>query len=64
MPKEVLDIEEFKKIIPYASECRVVRSGETVKVKLRTKRLLYVYKAKSEDADTLLKEINTEIIEL
>ncbi len=63
MPKEVLDIEEFRKAIPYASECRVVRSGETVKLKLRLKRLLYVYKTTNEDADKLLKEIKTEIIE-
>lgn len=63
MPKEVLDIAEFRKAIPYASECRVVRSGETVKLKLRLKRLLYVYKTTNEDADKLLKEIKTEIIE-
>ena len=64
MPKEVLDIEEFRKIIPLATECRVVRSGETVKVKLRLKRLLYVYKTNSEEADKLLKEIKTDIIEI
>ncbi|MCH8022187.1 MAG: hypothetical protein IH932_00360 [Thaumarchaeota archaeon] len=64
MPKEVLDIEEFRKVIPYATECRVVRSGETVKVKLRLKRLLYVYKTNSEEADKLLKEIKTDIIEI
>ncbi|MEE9134773.1 MAG: hypothetical protein V3U25_02850 [Nitrososphaerales archaeon] len=64
MPKEVLDIEEFRKAIPFASECRVVRSGETVKVKLRLKRLLYVYKTNTKDADELLKEIKTDIIEI
>ncbi len=64
MPKEVLDIEEFRKAIPYASECRVVRSGETVKVKLRLKRLLYVYKTTTKDVDELLKEIKTDIIEI
>ena len=64
MPKEVLDIEEFKKAIPFASECRVVRSGETVKVKLRLKRLLYVYKTNTKDVDELLKEIKTDIIEI
>jgi hypothetical protein len=64
MPKEVLDIEEFRKAIPYASECRVVRSGETVKVKLRLKRLLYVYKTTTKDVDALLKEIKTDIIEI
>ncbi len=64
MPKEVLDIEEFRKAIPFASECRVVRSGETVKVNLRLKRLLYVYKTNTKDADELLKEIKTDIIEI
>ncbi len=64
MPKEVLDIEEFRKAIPFASECRVVRSGETVKVKLRLKRLLYVYKTNTKDVDELLKEIKTDIIEI
>ncbi len=64
MPKEVLDIEEFRKAIPYASECRVVRSGDTVKVKLRLKRLLYVYKTTTKDVDALLKEIKTDIIEI
>ncbi|MCZ6614068.1 MAG: hypothetical protein O7B32_02930 [Thaumarchaeota archaeon] len=64
MPKEVLDIEEFRKVIPFATECRVVRSGETVKVKLRLKRLLYVYKTNTKDVDELLKEIKTDIIEI
>lgn len=64
MPKEVLSIEEFRKVMPYASECRVVRSGETVKVKLRLKRLLYVYKTNTKDVDELLKEIKTDIIEI
>lgn len=64
MPKEVLNIEEFRKVMPYASECRVVRSGETVKVKLRLKRLLYVYKTNAKDVDELLKEIKTDIIEI
>ncbi len=64
MPKEVLNIEEFRKVMPYASECRVVRSGETVKVKLRLKRLLYVYKTNTKDVDELLKEIKTDIIEI
>ncbi len=64
MPKEVLDVEEFRKVIPLATECRVVRSGETVKVKLRLKRLLYVYKTNTKDVDELLKEIKTDIIEI
>ncbi len=64
MPKEVLDVEEFRKVIPHATECRVVRSGETVKVKLRLKRLLYVYKTNTKDVDELLKEIKTDIIEI
>ena len=64
MPKEVLDIEEFRKVLPQAIECRVVRSGDTVKIKLRLKRLLYVYKTNSDDADKLLKEIKTDIIEI
>lgn len=48
-----------------ASEIRVVRSEDAVKLKLRTPELLYTYKTSSSEADDLLKSAkDLEVVEL
>jgi hypothetical protein len=41
MPKEITNEETFLKMSESAIECRVRRSGESVKLKLRTPKTLY-----------------------
>jgi hypothetical protein len=47
--------EEFEKLLELATEVRVSRSGESAKVKLRTKEALYTFKTTAEEADSLVK---------
>jgi hypothetical protein len=57
MPRQVFSGEELLAIADRAQECRVVRRGERVKVKLRTRRLLYTYVTNEEEAEELLSRI-------
>jgi len=67
MPVEVKDVNEFLKIAERASECRVKRLKDVVKLKLRTKRYLYTLKVKAGDEEEILnkiKSLNLKIVEL
>lgn len=64
MPEELFDIEAFVKLSAHASECRVKRLGEVVKLKLRTKRRLYTIKLPSEKAEEVLKKLNCKVREV
>lgn len=65
MPKEIFEEEEFLKIAKnFATECRIKKSGDVVKLKLRTPKHLYTFKTDSVKAETLLREIEIEKIEL
>jgi hypothetical protein len=61
MPRIVKDAEEFVKLASNASACRVKRSANDVKLKLRTKHLLYTYITDATTADALLKKINIPV---
>ncbi|MBY8981927.1 MAG: hypothetical protein KGD57_03200 [Candidatus Lokiarchaeota archaeon] len=64
MPKEIFDEEEFVNLSDRAVHCRVKRVKDTVKLKLRTKKILYTYKTDPISADRLLRNISCDIIEL
>lgn len=64
MPVEIFDQEEFLKLAKNAENCRVKRSGDSVKLKLRTGKYLYVFKTPPQNADDLIKKISCEIIEI
>ncbi|RLF16473.1 MAG: hypothetical protein DRJ66_03065 [Thermoprotei archaeon] len=65
MPKEIFDKEEFIKLSEKAIECRVKRTKDYVKLKLRLKRYLYTLKVKPEEADEILRQIKcSRIVEL
>lgn len=64
MPIEIFDEAKFLELAKKAESCRVKRIGDEVKLKLRTKNYLYIYKTTPAKADVLTKEINIEIIEL
>ena len=63
MPAEITDAEEFVRVSERASECRVKRLKDVVKLKLRTQRQLYTLRVDPEKAADLLKQIKCEIIE-
>jgi len=63
MPSEISDADEFIRISERASECRVKRLKDVVKLKLRTSRQLYTIRVDAEKAADLLKQIKCEVIE-
>ena len=64
MPKQIDEENDFKRLIENSTECRVVRRSDYVKLKLRTKKTLYVFKTSNEKADELLKDVKINVIEL
>ncbi len=64
MPKEIFDQERFLELADRSIHCRVKRVKDIVKLKLRTKKYLYTYKADPNTAENLLTQINCNIIEL
>jgi len=63
MPSEISDSEEFLRISERASECRVKRLKDIVKLKLRTPKQLYTIQVDPVKAADLLKQIRCEVIE-
>ena len=63
MPKELKSKDDFEKLLETATEVRVSRSGDSAKVKLRTKTGLYTLKTTSEEADAIVKEIKVPVVE-
>lgn len=58
MPSEVFEPEEFLALADKASECRVKRLGDVMKLKLRTSKRLYTIvldKAKGEEVLSKIK---------
>ncbi len=64
MPREIFNEEKFIEISEYAIHCRVKRLKDKVKLKLRTKKILYTYKTDPATAERLLRNISCDIIEL
>ncbi|MHC1590769.1 MAG: 50S ribosomal protein L38e [Candidatus Helarchaeales archaeon] len=66
MPKEITDVEKFIELSKEASECRVkrVKNKDVVKLKLRTKRYLYVLKTTPEKAKDITGQISCEIYDV
>jgi len=63
LPAEMTDAEEFVRVSERATECRVKRLKDVVKLKLRTQRQLYTLRVDPEKAADLLKQVKCEIIE-
>lgn len=64
MPAEVKDVEEFVQLSERASECRVKRLGNLVKLKLRTPKRLYTIKVEEDIAEEILKRVKCPVREL
>ncbi len=63
MPTEIADIEQFVRMSERATECRVKRLKDVVKLKLRTTTQLYTIRLEPEKATEILKQIKCEVIE-
>jgi len=63
MPSEIADTEEFVRISERATECRVKRLKDVVKLKLRTSRRLYTIRLDPAKAAEVLKQVKCEVIE-
>lgn len=61
MPKEIFDVDEFLKLAEKARYCILKRRGETVKLKLRTKRYLYTLKVGSGEAEDILRRVKCPV---
>ena len=64
MPKEIKSKSEFGELVKAATEVRVLRSGESAKVKLRTKNALYTLKTTPAEADALVKGLKIPVEEV
>ncbi|MFW9899302.1 MAG: hypothetical protein ACFE8A_08295 [Candidatus Hodarchaeota archaeon] len=64
MPREIFDEEKFLELAENAFHCRVKRIKDVVKLKLRTKKILYTFKTDPSSAERLIKQISCDIIEL
>jgi large subunit ribosomal protein L38e len=63
MPSEIADTEEFVRISERATECRVKRLKDVVKLKLRTSGRLYTIRLDPDKAAEVLKQVKCEVIE-
>ncbi|MEM4311283.1 MAG: hypothetical protein QXX95_02730 [Nitrososphaerales archaeon] len=63
MPKQIFTKDTFLSLLEKAQECRVVRRGDKVKLKLRTQRYLYTYITNAKEADELLEKVKVKKVE-
>ena len=64
MPAEITNTDQFVSLSEGALECRVKRSKDLVKLKLRTPRQLYTYKVKVDRAEDVIRRLKCEIVEV
>ncbi len=64
MPAELSNIDAFVAMSAKAKFCTVKRLKDTVKLKLRTPRVLYTLKIEPLRADEILKKLKCEIKEV
>ena len=64
MPHEIKESKEFLDLSQNAVECRVLRKGDIVKLKLRTHKVLYTYKTSPKEAEELLGKITCSVVEI
>ena len=64
MPTEIFDTDEFVGLSEKAEYCAVKRLEETVKLKIRTPRVLYTLKIEPTKAEEIFKRLKCEIREL
>jgi len=63
LPHEILDQSKFLELAAGATECKIKRLKQSVKLKLRTKKTLYTIKLLPNEAEALLAKINCAKVE-
>ncbi|MGY5875071.1 MAG: 50S ribosomal protein L38e [Candidatus Thorarchaeota archaeon] len=63
MPKQIHDVDKFLEMSEDAMECRVKRSADTVKLKLRTQKYLYTLIVEPQQAETIIQQIKCQVVE-
>ncbi|MHA1220199.1 MAG: 50S ribosomal protein L38e [Candidatus Heimdallarchaeota archaeon] len=63
MPEEIKDLKKLDAIIDQATECRVKRIGDIVKLKFRTKKKLYTIKVTVNEAEAIRARISVPIVD-
>ncbi len=63
MPKQITDVDKFLEMTEDAIECRVKRSSDQVKLKLRTTRYLYTLVVPPQKAEEILQQVKCEVVE-
>ena len=63
MPEEIKDLSKLDDIIARATECRVKRIGDEVKLKFRTKHKLYTIKVPVNEAETIRARLTIPIVD-
>ncbi|MHA1935008.1 MAG: eL38 family ribosomal protein [Candidatus Thorarchaeota archaeon] len=63
MPKQIYDVEKFLEMTEDAVECRVKRSSDQVKLKLRTTRYLYTLVVEPQKAEEILQQVKCQVVE-
>lgn len=64
MPVEITSRERFLELSETASECRVKRSKELVKLKLRTPAKLYTMKLDVSEAEETISKLKCQVVEV
>ncbi|MDH5494934.1 MAG: hypothetical protein OEY24_04465 [Candidatus Bathyarchaeota archaeon] len=64
MPTEIANTEKFIQLSEHATYCAVKSLPKTVKLKLRTPKLLYTLKTDPTKAEEIIKKLRCEIREI
>ena len=64
MPRQVQTEEEFLELVELASECRVKRLPDAVKLKLRTPSYLYTFKTDPGTAERIIAALKIPIVDV
>jgi len=64
MPVEVFDVDKFVQLSEKAEYCAVKRTKDVVKLKLRTRRVLYTLKTDKMKVEEIFKKLKCEIREI
>ena len=64
MPIEITNTEKFIQLSEHATFCAIKRLPKTVKLKLRTPKILYTLKIDPTKAEEIIKKLHCEIREI
>jgi hypothetical protein len=64
LPTEVFDKDEFMELSEKATECRIKRNPDNVKLKLSTSRRLYTIKLEPGDEEEVISKLRCPTVEI